>query len=80
MAIEKARFERRFCGRETLTVATKKVTTAASESRCEGEADGDRIRDEGDHKGSGDHGIAINVVNLTSYPLRAKARWNNGAP
>jgi hypothetical protein len=61
-------------------VATKKVTTAASESRCEGEADDDRIRDEGGHEGSGDHGIAIHVVNLTSYPQRAKARWNHGAP
>jgi hypothetical protein len=56
------------------------MTTAASESRCEGEADDDRISDEGGHESSGDHGIAINVVNLTSYPQRAKARWNHGAP
>jgi len=25
-------------------------------------------------------GIAIHVVNLTSYPQRAKASWNHGAP
>jgi hypothetical protein len=52
-----------------LTVATTKATTAASESRCEGDADDDRMRGEG-----------VNVVNLTSYPQRAKARWNLGAP
>jgi len=56
MAIEEGRLERRFCRRETLTVATKKVTMAASESRCEGDADDDRIGDEGGHEGSGDHG------------------------
>jgi hypothetical protein len=38
------------------------------------------MRDEGGHEGSGDHRTAINVVNLTSYPQRAKARWNLGAP
>jgi hypothetical protein len=63
-----------------LTVATTKATTAASESRCEGDADDDRMRGEGGREGSGDHGIAIYVVNLTSYPQRAKASWNHGAP
>ena len=46
----------------------------------EGDADDDRMRGEGGREGSGDHGIAINVVNLTSYPQRAKASWNHGAP
>jgi hypothetical protein len=38
------------------------------------------MRGEGGHEGSGDHGIAIHVVDFTSYPRRAKARWNLGAP
>jgi hypothetical protein len=37
-------------------VATKKVTTAANEGGCEGDADDDRIGDEGGHEDSGNHG------------------------